>query len=330
MHVLGKRIVTIGGGTGGFTVNRGLHGYPVHPTAICTVFDSGGSSGMLRDEFGSLPQGDIRRCLIALADDKDDTLRRLFSYRFENGSSPSSTLKDHSLGNLLLLAAEKTWGSIEGIRRLSRLLGVNGEVLPISTDNAHLLAELSDNSIIEGETNIDLRPLDDERVIKKIWLSPRAVISREAAEAIMKADTIVLGPGDLYSSIIPNILVEGVADAIAQSSAKLIYVSNLMTKWSETRDFTLADFMRTLLAYNVGREKFDAVLVNTTPIPEELIRLYAEKDRSTPILYSSSDVDEIGKYAKNVGAGDLLSRGSLNQKLVRHGVSKLAKAIVEF
>lgn len=330
MSVLGKKIVTIGGGTGGFTVNRGLHGYPVSPTAICTVFDSGGSSGILRDEYGSLPQGDIRRCLIALADDKDDTLRQLFAYRFENGSSPSSSLKDHSLGNLLLLAAEKSWGSIEGIRRISKLLDVNGAVLPISTDNANLMAELSDGSTIEGETTIDLRPLDDERVIKKVWLSPGAIISREAANAIMDADTIVLGPGDLYTSIIPNLLVEGVAEAISKSKAKLIYIPNLMTKWSETRNFTLADFMKTLLSYRVGREKFDAIIVNTTPIPTDLVELYAKNDKSSPVPYREEDAEELGKYTKNVGKGDLLSHDGLKQKLVRHGVSKLAKAIVEF
>jgi uncharacterized cofD-like protein len=329
-NVLGKKIVTIGGGTGGFTVNKGLHKYPVSPTAICTVFDSGGSSGILRDEFGSLPQGDIRRCLLALADDKNDTLRELFAFRFENGHSVPSTLKDHSLGNLLLLAAEKTWGSIEGIRRVSELLRVNGKVLPISTDNANVYAELSDGSIIEGETNIDLRPLDDDRVIKKIWLEPSAVISREAAEAIMEADTIVFGPGDIYSSIIPNLLVGGVAEAIAKSNAKVIYVSNLMTKWSETRDFMLADFLRTMLSYNIGREKFDAVLVNTTPIPDDIATLYKQKDKSTPVLYKQEDERVLGLYTKNIGKGDLLSRESLKQKLVRHGVSKLAKAIVEF
>jgi uncharacterized cofD-like protein len=330
MAVLGKKIVTIGGGTGGFTVNRGLHKYPVFPTAICTVFDSGGSSGILRDEFGSLPQGDIRRCLLALADDKDDTLRQLFSYRFENGSSPSSALRDHSLGNLLLLAAEKTWGSVEGISRVSSLLRVNGKVLPISTDNANVFGELSDGSVIKGETNIDLRPLDDDRIIKKIWLEPSAVISREAAEAIMEADTIVFGPGDLYTSIIPNLLVSGVAEAIAKSSAKVIYVANLMTKWAETRDFTLADFLRTTLSYNIGRDKFDAVLVNTTPIPEDIAEIYREKDKSTPVLYKPEDEKVLGLYTKNVGKGDLLSQDGLKQKLVRHGVSKLAKAIVEF
>lgn len=327
--IVGKRIVTIGGGTGGFTVNRGLHYYPVYPTAICTVFDSGGSSGILRDEFGSLPQGDIRRCLIALAGEEQETLRQLFSYRFENGARPTSTLKDHSLGNLLLLAAEKTWGSVEGIRRVGRLLNVHGEVLPISTDDATLCAQLNDGTTIEGETNIDLRPLNDERLITRVWLKPGAIICREAAEAIGRADTIVFGPGDLYSSIVPNLLVKGVADAIKNSQAKVVFVVNLMTKWSETRDFSAVDFAKTLLSYDIGREKFDAIIINDTPIPHELVELYAHKDRSTPVVCTPQVVDELKKYAKAVGQGDLLSRTGLSQKLVRHSVKRLARSIVE-
>jgi uncharacterized cofD-like protein len=325
--LIGKKIVTIGGGTGGFTVNKGLHGYPVSPTAICTVFDSGGSTGALRDEFGSLPQGDIRRCLIALADDKDDTLREMFAYRFQNGTTPTS-LSDHSLGNLLLLAAEKIWGPIEGIRRISKVLGLAGQVLPVSIDNSHIWAELSDGTKIKGETNIDLRPLEDERLVTKIWLEPEANICREAAEAIMQADVIVLGPGDLYTSIIPNLLVNGVADAISRSKAKLVFVANLMTKWSETRDFTIPDFLKTFLAYGIGREQFDTVLINTTPIPAALLPLYAQKDKSYPIVYDTAMESEIKTYTKEIIVGDYLNRSGLTQKLVRHDPIKLAKTII--
>lgn len=326
--IVGKRIVTIGGGTGGFTVNRGLHSYPVIPTAICTVFDSGGSSGILRDEFGSLPQGDLRRCLIALADDKDDTLREMFQYRFTNGDTPTA-LSDHSLGNLLLLAAEKTWGPIEGIRRVSRMLGLQGKVLPISIDNAHLFAELSDGTTIKGEKTIDLRPLDDERLVSRVWLEPTALICREAAEAIISADIIVLGPGDIYSSIIPNLLVGGTAEAIAQSKAKVVYVANLMTKWSETRTFTLPDFLKTLIAYGIGREKFDAVLINTTPIPEELLPLYVQKDKSSPVVFVSASEEQLRQYTKEVITDNFLSKTGLEQKLVRHDSGRLAKRIIE-
>src|SRR6266404_5748431 len=148
------RIVTIGGGTGGFAVNSGLKLYPVHPTAICTVFDSGGSTGVLKDEFGALPQGDIRRCLLALANDDQHLLRELFNHRFPSGNGTSSISK-HSLGNLILLGAEQLWGPIEGTKIVGKLLNVHGTVLPISIDAAHLRARLCDGSTLESESTID-------------------------------------------------------------------------------------------------------------------------------------------------------------------------------
>ncbi|MDO8548296.1 MAG: YvcK family protein [bacterium] len=325
------RIVTLGGGTGGFTVNSGLRIYPVHPTAICTVFDSGGSTGILRDEFGALPQGDIRRCMLALADDKDRSLRDMFNYRFAN-SNGTSTLSQHSFGNLMLLAAEQLWGPIEGIRRVSSVLGVHGEVLPISVDPAHLCAELSDRSCIEGESSIDTRGLNDERTIRRVWLNPSAFICREAADALLFADIIVIGPGDLYTSIIPNLLVGGVTEVLEKSKAKVVYVANLMTKWQETRDFTAAKFVEEMCVYGIGREKFDAVLLNTSPIPPDLLALYARKDKSTPVLFDDADttaVEELTGYTHSLIGKDLLSKAGLHQGLVRHDSAKLAKCIIE-
>ncbi len=330
MHtsIVGKRVATIGGGSGGFIVNRGLHAYPVLPTAICTVFDSGGSSGILRDEFGALPQGDLRRCLVALAGGEDDTLRELFQYRFTNGHKPSA-LADHSLGNLLLLAAEKIWGPVEGVRRVGRVLGLSGEVLPVSIDDATLCAELDDGSTVRGETALDLRPLTDKRSIARVWLAPDALICREAAEAIMRADVIVLGPGDLYTSIIPNLLVRGVADAIAASAAKVVYVSNLMTKYAETRDYTLAHFLTTLLSYGIGREKFDAVLINTANIPRALVTRYAREEKSAPVHFASKDAKKLSVFTRKIITGDFLSSVGLAQGLIRHDSAKLARKLVE-
>ena len=324
--MLGKKIVTIGGGTGGFTVNRGLHGYPVHPTAICTVFDSGGSTGKLRDEFGSLPQGDIRRCLLALADDSNDTLRALFNHRFANNGSP---LSDHSLGNLLLLAAEQNWGPVEGIRRVSEVLGVRGEVLPISINNANVCAELSDGSQVCGEGIIDTRSIDDERTIKRVWLGPAAFITREAADAIIAADLIVFGPGDVYTSIVPNLLVSGIQDAIKRSKAKVVYVANIMTKWSETRRFTVADFVETLLSYGVGRDAFDAVIINTTSPPETLVARYAQEEKSFLVEYSAKIEEQLrGKVREHI-CGDFLNQAGVEQGLIRHDSYKLAYTLVQ-
>ena len=324
--MLGKKIVTIGGGTGGFTVNRGLHGYPVHATAICTVFDSGGSTGVLRDEFGSLPQGDIRRCLLALSDDANDTLRVMFNHRFaKNGSS----LSDHNLGNLLLLAAEQHWGPVEGIRRVSKVLGVQGDVLPVSINRANVCAELSDGSTVCGEGIIDTRSIDDPRTIRRVWLSPAAFITREAADAIIEADVIVLGPGDLYTSVIPNLLVSGIQDAMKRSNARLVYVANSMTKWSETRGFDVAQFVETLLAYGVGRETFDAVLINTTLPSSTLLTTYALQEKSYPVDFSPDVEMKLRGKVKKFIQGDFLNQAGVEQGLIRHDSHKLAYELVQ-
>ena len=327
--LLHRRIVTIGGGTGGFILNRGFHAYSVDQTAICTAFDSGGSSGALRDEFGTLPPGDVRRCIVAMAGDSDDTLRELMNYRFPEGNNGLSALAGHNLGNLLLSAAEKEWGHIDGIRRLSKVLGVQGRILPVSIDNANLCAELSDGSHIVGEANIDTRSVKDERSINKVWLKPSAVVHREVVDAILKAQIIVLGPGDLYTSIIPNLLVRGVAEAIQESKAIVVYVCNLMTKWSETRDFDAADFVEETLKYRIGREKFDVVLVNTAQIPARLLPSYEAEDRSKPVVFDDEVMKRLSRMTEKVVTGDFLSRASLNIGLIRHGPHRLAKQIVE-
>ncbi len=322
----GKRIATIGGGTGGFVVNRGLRQYAVSPTAICTVFDSGGNTGQLRDQYGALPQGDVRRCLLALARDNDDTLRRLFEHRFErNGFA----LDDYSLGNLMLLAAQHEWGVVEGIRRVASVLQVVGTVLPVSVDSAHLCAELSDGEKLIGERYIDKRSLEDDRTIVRLTLDAPAYACREAVEAIQNAHVIVLGPGDLYTSIIPNLLVKGIVEAINSSLARLCYVPNLMTKWSETRGFGVDTFVQTLQAYGIQRP-FDTVLVNTTPIGDELLTHYLTKEKSEPVrltddvetaLLASTAVREFVKT-------NLVSASGLAARLIRHDPQLLAHAIV--
>ncbi len=318
--------MTIGGGSGGFIVNRGLNRYPGRPTAICTVFDSGGSTGKLRDEFGSLPQGDIRRCILALANDEYDTLREIFSHRFQgNGSG----LSEHNVGNVLLLAAEQLWGPIEGIRRISRLLDAHGEVLPISIDHATLVAELSDGSSLEGEGAIDTRGYNDTRTIVRVSLQPSALICREAAEAIQKADLIVLGPGDLYTSIIPNLLVEGAAEAIHDSSARVIYVANIMTKYAETRDFSVADFVETLFAYGIGRDCLDAVLVNSGVIPKKLLQAYQAKEKAFPVVFDAGAEERVRLRSEKIVCADFLSKPGLVQDLIRHDSTLLARHILD-
>ena len=221
-----KKIVTIGGGAGSFTVLKGLKKYPIAITAIVTTFDSGGSSGLLRDEFGILPPGDVRRCLVALSEE-EKILRRLFMFRFEKKSS----LQGHSFGNLFLTALSSIFKDDNlAIEKAGELLNINGKVLPVSLSKSHLCATLEDGTIIEGETNIDIPKHDSESKIKKIFLEPKAKLNSKARKAIMEADIIVVGPGDLYTSIIPNFLVGGMLEAMKKTKAKKIYIANLMTK----------------------------------------------------------------------------------------------------
>ena len=266
-----KSVVVIGGGTGSYTILRGLKNYNLKITAIATMFDSGGSTGMLRDEFGILPPGDIRRCLVALADEREDILRSLFMFRFEDKSS----LKGHSFGNLFLAALTKITGSeTEAIKAASRILRIKGTVLPVSTDKADLCAELEDGSTVRGEANIDIPKHDPSMRIKRLYLSPAAKAAREAKDAILSADMIILGPGDLYTSVISNLVVEGIPEAIRRSRGMKVYVCNLMTKRGETTGYDAAMHAAEIAKY-LGSVP-DAVIVNTGTGPKTLLERYAK------------------------------------------------------
>ena len=310
-----KKVITIGGGTGSYTVLRGLKDFDLDITAVVSMFDSGGSSGVLRDEFGVLPPGDIRRCLVALSDGKRaEILRQLFNFRFENGNS----LKGHSFGNLLLVALSSVYGSeIEGIRKASELLNIKGKVLPVSLDKSNLHAILENGEEIIGETNIDIPKHNGAIKIQKVFLNPPAKIFEETKQAIQDADIIVIGPGDPYTSIIPNLLVEGVSEALKASKGKKIVVTNLMSKWGETHGFASSDMAHELLAYS-GLEKFDYAICNTGRMDPKLVAAY-EKEKKYPI---QCDV-KLSEYAKKVILGDFFSEADI----ARHDSQKIAKAI---
>ena len=306
-----KKLVRIGGGSGGFNLLRGLKAYPFDITAVFTSFDSGGSTGILREEFGIRPPGDVRRGLVALADEnKAEILRKLFEYRFENGHQ--SSLREHSFGNLFLLALISIYGSeIEGIRKASELLNIKGKVLPVSLDHSHVRAVLEDGTEIIGETNIDVPKHNGDLRIKEVSLEPTAAILEETSKAIRAADLIVIGPGDLYSSLIPTLL--------AASKGKTVAVCNLMTKWGETHGFTCSDMIKELLRYS-GLARFDYVICNTGTLPPEVLAAY-EKERKFPM---QCDAD-LPKYAGKVLTGDFTS----NTDRARHDSEKIAKAISE-
>jgi uncharacterized cofD-like protein len=314
-----KKVVVIGGGSGIFNVLKGLKNYPVEITSIVTTFDNGGSTGILRDEFGTLPQGDIRRSLIALAPDTGDSiLRDIFNFRFPKESS----LNGHSFGNLFLQALTTISGSEVGaIKKAAEILNIKHAILPISTDNAELWAELEDGSIIKGETNIDIPKHDGNKKIKKVYLKPNAIMYSEAYDAIMNADLVIIGPGDLYTSIIPNLLVEGFTDAIAHTKAKILYVLNVMTKWGETNNFTGSDFANTLLSY-LKKDKVDIILCNNAPLKIHLQERY-EKEKGFQVMF---DIADLQKYGSQIIREDLLLQ---TDDIIRHDPQKIARAIMK-
>lgn len=312
-----KKVVTIGGGTGSYVVLRGLKQFPLEITAVVSMFDSGSSSGILRDEFGVLPPGDVRRCLVALSDGaRAEILRELFNYRFEGGTA----LKGHSFGNLFLVALSSIYGGdIEGIRKASELLDLKGTVLPVSLNKSDLHAILENGEEIVGETNIDIPKHDGSVKIQKVFLDPPADLFEEAGKALRNADLIIIGPGDPYTSVIPNLLVRGMSEALRESRAKKIVVTNLMSKWGETHGFGAADMARELLAYS-GLEKFDYAICNTAPMDPALVAAY-EKERKYPIRCD----DTLDAYARQVIRGDFFSEADI----ARHDSEKIARVISE-
>jgi uncharacterized cofD-like protein len=273
-----KSIVVIGGGTGTHPILRGLKKYSDQITiiAIITMADSGGSTGRLRDEFGQLPIGDVRMALTALAsdvDENDQLLRELFLYRFDKGEG----LNGHNFGNLFMVALTQILGSeAEAVQAASRILRVKGKVLPVTKDNLHIVATYDDGVTIEGEHEID-EPTDDRKKhhIVSLTTNPKGTITDEAKEALLNADLILLGPGDLYSSLLANCVIEGVPEAIRASKAKFVFASNLMTRPGQTHDLTASGHVAEVAKY-VGQVP-DYVVINTGAIPQHLLEKYAEE-----------------------------------------------------
>ncbi|VVB81006.1 2-phospho-L-lactate transferase [uncultured archaeon] len=308
------RVVVIGGGTGSFTVLRGLKNRVEELSAVVSMFDSGGSTGLLRDEFGILPPGDVRRCLVALADE-NDMLRKLFMYRFDEHSS----LKGHSFGNLFLAAlAEVAGNEVEAIKQASKILHIKGRVLPVSFDNANVCAELENGVKIKGERNIDVPHHDPYLRIVKEWLETEAKANAEACEAILKADLVVLGPGDLFSSIIPNLLVKGIPEALKKSKAKKVYVCNLMTKHGETTSFKASDHLREIIKYGGCP---DIIVCNSSKGTSFLLQKYASQNQFPVIV----DPESVKKLNVKLIAADVMSA----PELIRHDSEKLAELLVE-
>jgi uncharacterized cofD-like protein len=311
------RIVVLGGGTGIFAVLRGLGTYNADITAVVSMSDNGGSSGRLRDEFGYLPPGDARSCLVALAGDDEAPLRELFEYQFDRGQG----LNGHKFGDLLITALTDLLGSAHlAIEEAGRLLDIHGTVVPVTLESTTLCASLENGHRICGETDIDIRKSHHEVPIVDVFLDPSVAANPRAVRAIEAADLVVLGPGDLYTSVIPNLLVDGIPQSIRNSEACCVYVCNIMTKHGETDGFAAGDFIREITRYLSGARLDVAVLNYHESLPPELYGRY-QAERSEPV---TMDLARCYENVPQLVIRPLTAAGGF----VRHDPSRLADILM--
>jgi len=319
------KVVAIGGGTGLSTLLRGLKYFVPdiiqNLTAIVTVSDNGGSTGILRKELNIPAPGDVRNCITALAED-ENILTKVMQYRFEEGEG----LKGHSFGNLFLTVLTKITGDfLEAIEITSKILKIKGHIIPSTDSMVNLVAEFTDGNIIKGEVEITQYGRKLIAKIKRIWLEPEDVRApQKAVDSILDADTIILGPGSLFTSIIPNLLIKDIRDAVLNSKAFKLYICNVMTQYGETDGFTASDHVKALNKIVAGDEEsifLNAVLLNTTIPPDEVLKRYL-KENSEPVV---ADVGNLSRMGLTVYAKDLLDEGNY----ARHSPKKLDAAILE-
>jgi uncharacterized cofD-like protein len=338
MQLLNKRVVTIGGGTGPFGLLSSLKRFPCSISAIVTMADSGGSSRRLMDEFGQLPLGDLRQALVALSR-KGALWRDVFTFRFRKpesqaaddpGASHSQRVAEqagvsgHSLGNLIISALQdlNDGNLLRAIEDAQELLDTAGKVLPVTLSHATLCAELASGETVCGETEIDTRGSRNRDAlppIQRIFLRDATPPCEDALRAIRRADVIVIGPGDLYTSVLPNLLVEGISEAIHTSEARKIYVGNLMTKHGETDGFAASDFVREIHRY-LGH-RVDRVILHDGSFPAHLVETYAEQQQH-PV---QPDVENVRNLVPDVIVDDLLAIH--RDHFVRHDADQLIRAI---
>ncbi|MFY0761612.1 YvcK family protein [Metabacillus dongyingensis] len=308
------KVVIIGGGTGLSVLLRGLKVYPVDITAIVTVADDGGSSGRLRDELKIPPPGDIRNVLAALSD-VEPLVEDLFQHRFNKGNS----LTGHSLGNLILAAMTNITGDFfHAVREMSKVLNVRGKVLPAANRSVVLHAEMEDGTIVSGESKI---PYSGKK-IKRVFLSPESIEPlEETIEVIRQADLILLGPGSLYTSILPNLLVPKIGDEVCKAKAKKVYICNVMTQAGETLDFTASDHVKALNEH-MKCTFIDTILVNDEEIPDMMKALYAE-ELAKPVYY---DIEALRDLGIEIVHDKIVS---YENNVIRHDTVKVAKLLYD-
>ena len=307
-----KKVVVLGGGTGSSTLVRGLKQFPIDLTAIVSVCDDGRSTGVLREEFNIPAVGDIRRVLAAMSE-TEPLVVDLFNYRFQT----TSDLDGHTVGNLLLTASSEITGNLsDGIEALSKVFNLKGKVVPLTEDNVVLMGEMQDGTVIEGEHNIT----EYKSKIKRVYYKEEPVASKEAVNAIEKADLIILSMGSLFTSIIPNLICDDILRAMAKSQGKIMYVCNMVTQPGETDKFKVSDHVYLLNLY-LGKRKIDVVVANDGKIDDKMARRYESLEQKDPV---ELDRKETKKFVKKVISGDYVV---VKNNLLRHNVLKLSMHI---
>lgn len=323
------RCVVIGGGTGSFSVLTGLRDQVSDLSALVSMADDGGSTGSLRDELGVLPPGDVRQCLVALSDTSDE-VRNLFNFRFEDGS-----LAGHSFGNLFLSAVEKMTNNFgDAVRMAGDVLNIKGKVIPITLEDVRLAIKWADGTVVQGQGSIDITEFVASKGKPELYLEPNGRINPDADKAIRGADVIVVAPGDIYTSLGPLMIVGGVAEALAATNAKVIYVCNLMVKPGHTKGFTVADHVAEIERF-AGAPIIDYVLYNTGAPEAQLFDKYAREGEvlveANPAEFENASYEAIGVdlIATQVTTPSSADTLAFKRSYIRHDAQAVAKAITE-
>ena len=307
-----KKVTIFGGGTGMSTLLKGLKEFPLDITSIVSVCDDGKSTGKLRKEFNIPAMGDIRRVMISLSE-TEPLMEKLLNYRF----SSNSELNEHTVGNLLLTAGTQITGNLsDGIKSISKVLNLKGKVIPFSEDNIVLSAIMEDGSIVNGEHYITESPLK----IKKVYYEKEPEICDEVFDSIDESDLIILSMGSLYTSIIPNLLSKKIIEKLDKTSAKIMYVCNMVTQQGETDDFKVSDHLKVLNSY-LGTHKIDIVVANTGSIDKEVAEKYSTLEQKDPVLFDEENIDcdtILNNYV------------TINDGVIRHNVEKLSLDIYSY
>jgi len=307
-----KKVTIFGGGTGMSTLLKGLKEFPLDITSVVSVCDDGKSTGKLRKEFNIPAMGDIRKVMVSLSE-TEPLMEKLLNYRF----SSNSELNEHTVGNLLLTAGTQITGNLsDGIKSISKVLNLKGKVIPFSEDNIVLSAIMEDGSIVNGEHFITNSPLK----VKKVYYEKEPEICDEVFNSIDESDLIILSMGSLYTSIIPNLLSKKIIEKLDKTSAKIMYVCNMVTQPGETDDFKVSDHLKILNSY-LGAHKIDIVVANTGSIDKEIAEKYSTLEQKDPVLFDGENIDcdtILNNYVK------------INDGVIRHNVEKLSLDIYSY